>query len=235
MTEVFELKKNDRFKLINEVALKLQQEMNTTEINLFLSGFTIEHNNETIVPSKRTHVINLLSKVSDSVVLQVASGLNINLHNNIEVINQLDNLLQENFLKNIIDDFNRSVSNIEKDSDQAIASASSTLESICKSLLDFFSTDYPKDQSLSSLVSKTFSLLDLSSAAHSDAEIKRILGGLTNAGLGIGVLRTGYSSAHGKGSKQYRLGKRHARLVVNSMATIGIFLLETYYEKYNMV
>jgi hypothetical protein len=235
MTIEVKLTKTERFKLINEIAVKLQQEMNTTDINLFLSGFNIGHNNETIVPSKRTYVINMLSKETDKVVFHIANELKINSHDNIEAIIQLENLLQKNYLKNIIDDFNRSVSNIEKDPDLAIASASSTLESICKSLLDYLSIDYPKDQGLSSLVSLTFHQLDLSPSAHSDAEIKRILGGLTNAGLGIGVLRTGYSSAHGKGSKQYRLGKRHARLVVNSMATIGIFLLETYYDKYNVI
>ncbi|WP_197206582.1 abortive infection family protein [Cytobacillus firmus] len=228
------LNKADRFRLINQIAVELQQTMSTTDINVFLGGFNVAHELVSIVPSKRTYVINLLSNVSDDLVINIANELGLSVGKNIDAVYHLDQLLKKNYLNNIYDDFNRCIKNIENDPDQAIASASSTLESICKSILDFLNEEYPKDQSLSSLVSKTFTLLDLSPVDHSDSQIKRILGGLTNAALGIGVLRTGFSSAHGKGSKQYRLNKRHARLIVNSMSTIGLFVLETYYEKYDV-
>jgi len=70
--------------------------------------------------------------------------------------------------------------------------------------------------------------LNLSPDQQSEAEIKRILGGLSNIPAGIGALRTKYGDAHGKGIEHVSLSARHARLIVNSACTIGLFLLETY-------
>ena len=74
--------------------------------------------------------------------------------------------------------------------------------------------------------------MQLSPDGQADDDIKRILGGLVNVGAGIATLRTKYSNFHGKGKRQYRLGKRHARLAVNSLTTTGLFLLETYQERF---
>lgn len=133
-------------------------------------------------------------------------------------------------LPNVKADFERALSNIESDSGGAITSACSTLESVAKSILDGLGKPYPKDQSIQPLVFATLRELTLAPDQYSEAEIKRILGGLVNIPAGIGVLRTKYGDAHGRGTQFVQLLPRHARLAVNAASTIGLFLLESYLD-----
>lgn len=133
-------------------------------------------------------------------------------------------------LPNVKADFERALSSIEADPGGAITSACSTLESVAKSILDGLGKPYPKDQSIQPLVFATLRELTLAPDQYSEAEIKRILGGLVNIPAGIGVLRTKYGDAHGRGTQFAQLLPRHARLAVNAASTIGLFLLETYLD-----
>ncbi len=133
-------------------------------------------------------------------------------------------------LPNVKTDFERALSSIESDPGGAITSACSTLESVAKSILDGLGKPYPKDQSIQPLVSAILKELTLAPDQYSEAEIKRILGGLVNIPAGIGVLRTKYGDAHGRGTQFAQLLPRHARLAVNAASTIGLFLLETYLD-----
>lgn len=131
-------------------------------------------------------------------------------------------------LPNVKADFERALSNIDSDPEGAITSACSTLESVAKSILDGLGEPYPKDQSIQPLVFATLKELTLAPDQYSKAEIKRILGGLVNIPAGIGVLRTKYGNAHGRGTQFTQLLPRHARLAVNAASTVGLFLIETY-------
>ena len=68
-----------RMSLISEIAVKLQQEMNTSDINMLLAGYGIKNSGERIVPSKRTFVQNKLAEISDGIILRIAkdSGIDI--------------------------------------------------------------------------------------------------------------------------------------------------------------
>jgi hypothetical protein len=133
-------------------------------------------------------------------------------------------------LPNVKADFERAISCIDSDPEGAITSACSTVESVAKSILDDLAKPYPKDQSIQPLVLTTLRELKLAPDQYSEAEIKRILGGLLNIAAGIGVLRTKYGDAHGRGKEFAQLLSRHARLAVNAASTIGLFLLESYLE-----
>lgn len=128
-------------------------------------------------------------------------------------------------------DFERAISCIDSDPEGAMTSACSTLESVAKSILDGLGEPYPKDKSIQPLVKATLKALKLAPEQDAEVEIKRIIGGLANIPAGIGVLRTKYGDAHGRGKKTYRLSPRHIRLSVNAVSTIGLFLLETYLEE----
>lgn len=84
---------------------------------------------------------------------------------------------------------------------------------------------------MSVLLTRAIEITGLDPKLQSEGEIKRILGGIQNVILGVGALRTGFSTAHGHGIKKYKLSKRHVRLLVNSMITFGTFILETYITK----
>lgn len=127
-------------------------------------------------------------------------------------------------------DFERALSSIDSDPEGAITSACSALESVLKSILDGLGKAYPKNQSIQPLVSAALRELTLAPDQYSEAEIKRILGGLINIAAGIGVLRTKYGDAHGRGKQFVQLLPRHARLAINAASTVGLFLLETYLD-----
>lgn len=209
--------------------------MNTTGINVFPGGFGIEHEQVSIVPSKRVYVENLLSSASDSLIVQIAQELDLPIPSGtLNSTRELAGYLSQAGYQAAIDDFERALAYVETDAEQALGSASSTLESICKGVLDECGVAYPSDESLKPLVKAVFEQLELSPDGYADPDIIRVLGGLVNTAVGIGVLRTRYSGFHGKGGKQKRkqLTDRHARLAVNACATVGVFIVETYRERF---
>ena len=223
----------ERYQIVDAVARKLQEEMNTRGINHFFASHGIDHRGVTTVPSKRLYVEDLLASVPDLVVFRVAADLGIDTPDAHPVsAEHLQSYFHVDGLTACREDFQRTLTNIEADPDQALANACATLESICKALLDKFGKPYPSDQSLQTLLRTVLPHMNLSPEQHSDGEIKRVLGGLTNAAAGIAVLRTGYSAAHGKGGKQHRLSPRHVRLAANACCAVGLFLLETYRERF---
>ena len=125
-------------------------------------------------------------------------------------------------------DFEAALSQAASDPPTAIGMAATTLEGVCKAILDKLGKPYPKDETLRSLLKTTLPLLKLSPDQHADPDIKAVLAGLLNTGGGLVDLRNRYSSFHGKGGGQKRLGARHARLAVNAMAALALFLVETY-------
>lgn len=228
------MRKSDRYNLVTKIALQLQQTMTTSEINVFLGGFGIEHDCVSIVDSKRTYVMKLLAEVSPRTIAKLASELHIEAPSNAsQAAHELVDYLANGGLEAAHDDFGRAMDSIDTDPAQAIASSCATLESICKAVLDACGESYPSDESLQPLVKAVCRVLDLSPEGKADPDIKRVLGGLQNSAFGIAVLRTKFSSAHGRGSTQfkYRLGPRHARLAVNAASTVGYFLIETCHER----
>ncbi len=233
--ETHELKSvshSERHDLINKIAYELQSSMVTTDINVFLSGFGIPTEDVDIVQSKRTYVQNLLKNVNSSVIVSIATELNIISENSgIISVESMQELIRSHDLNSVLEDFNRAIKNIENDPEQAIASSSSTLESICKAIIELEGKNLPKKQTMATVLADAVAIVNFSPKNHSEGEIKRILGGIQNVILGIGALRSGFSSAHGHGIKKYKLSCRHVRLLVNSMVTFGMFLIETYIEK----
>ncbi|MBD1389381.1 abortive infection family protein [Neiella sp. HB171785] len=227
------MKQIERMNLVNSIACNLQEQMNTTSINTFLSGFGIACEDVSIVPSKRTYVEGLLKSAANDLVIEIASQLGLYRAKTIATENLASYLEAEDY-RAANDDFERAIAFIDSDPEQAMGSASSILESICKGILERLAKPIPKDQTLKSLVKATYGAMDLSPESHADPDIKQVLGGIANAAVGIGVIRTKHSSFHGRSDsqKRYRLTARHARLAVGSSAVLGCFLIETYLERF---
>lgn len=66
-----------RLDLINEIATELQARLTTTEINVFLAGYGIAHEDTTMVPSKRIYARDLIAKVPLSMIIAIAADLDI--------------------------------------------------------------------------------------------------------------------------------------------------------------
>ena len=228
------MKPIEQMELISKIGRHLQANMTTKEINVYMGRFRIKTPNLSMADSKWVYVRDILATVDETVIIKVAKDLG--LYDPAEVVPgsaQLMNELNRISMQVCRDDFEKALKDVETDPPNAIGMASTALESICKAILDAFESPYPNDESLQPLLKSVFQTMNLSPDGHADPDLKRVLGGLSNAGSGLAVLRTKYSTFHGKGANQLRLEKRHARLAVNALTTVGMFLVETYVEIYN--
>lgn len=222
---------HERLTLIHSIAVHLQAEFVTRDINTLLTGYGVDGANVASVSSKRVYATVLLSPAPDRVLLNIARDLNLAPGEASVASGRVQSYLESNGLHECERDFKRALAHVETDPDQALASASSFLESICKAILHDLGLPCPATQAITSLVAVATRALQLSPDQHADVEIKRILGGLSNVASGIGVIRTKFSAAHGRGPSQARLWSRHARLSINAAAAVALFLLETHRER----
>jgi hypothetical protein len=226
------MKPIERLHLIERIACELQDRMVTSDINAYLPHFGITYDWQGSCGSKRVYVKEILAPVDETTLLAVARDLELSVPPPVDhPARALADYLQASGSATCREDFARALDAISTDPGSAVGLACTTMESICKAILDGLGVPFPSDESLQSLMKEVAKKLNLSPDAHADEDIKRVLGGLANVAAGLAVLRTKYSTFHGKGQRQYRLGTRHARLAINSLAAAGQFLLETYVEQ----
>jgi len=137
-------------------------------------------------------------------------------------------------LDSVSRDFQRALDQTDTDAEGAITSACSTVESVCKCLLDQMGHPYPATQDISGLVREVQRHLDLSPGQpnlHQD--IRQILSGLATTAGGVGALRTHTGDAHGRGIGVVRSSPRLARLAIHAASTLALFLIETWQVREN--
>lgn len=136
-------------------------------------------------------------------------------------------------LTSVARDFERALSQADRDTEGAITAACSTVESVCKCILDELRVPYPTKQDIQHLSNEVAKHLGLS-PAQTDLpielarDLKQVLGGLQSVANGIGALRTHFGDAHGRGKRRVRVDSRIARLAIHSANTISLFYIETW-------
>lgn len=130
-------------------------------------------------------------------------------------------------------DLQRALDQAEADPEDAITSACSIVESVCKCILDEMGQKYPAKQDIRGLVTEISKHLKLSPGRDDlptewAADIRQILGGLASVTGGIGALRTHAGDAHGRGKKRVLADARIARLAIHAASTISLFFIETW-------
>lgn len=130
-------------------------------------------------------------------------------------------------------DFERAVSETDRDPSDAITSACSTVESVCKCILDEMGKPHPTNKDIKGLVGEVAKHLHLSPGRDDlpkewEQDIRTILSGLFNVISGIGSLRTHAGDAHGRGKKPVPADARIARLAVHAASTVSLFYIETW-------
>jgi hypothetical protein len=130
-------------------------------------------------------------------------------------------------------DLQRALDQADADPEDAITSACSIVESVCKCILDDMGQQYPSKQDIRGLVTEAGKHLRLSPGRDDlpsewAADIKQILGGLVNVTSGIGALRTHAGDAHGRGKKRVPVDARIARLAIHAASTVSLFFIETW-------
>lgn len=134
-------------------------------------------------------------------------------------------------------DLERALTSAKEDPEDAVTSACSTVESVCRSILIELGEGLPDKKDIKALfnaVRKPLSLspdrTDLDPLIADD--VRKILGGLATVVEGIGALRTHGGDAHGRERGYVRIDHRIANLTIHSASTIALFLIETWQRKY---
>ena len=166
--------------------------------------------------------------------VKMAIDLGIDTPGFIPAIPKFKNILKEKN-QTAYQNFDLAIKNVYENPDQAVSLASSTLEGIIKTILvdDHFTEIKSKNLSLTKLVATIVKELDLNKTANCPPEITTIASQLRGLGQSIDDLRSDKTSAHGKGNDEYVINDPlWASFVVNSSATLGLFLWEYYEKKY---
>ncbi|MEM7203918.1 MAG: abortive infection family protein [Planctomycetota bacterium] len=124
-------------------------------------------------------------------------------------------------------EFNRCIANAEQDPPAAVTAACAGLEALFKAHIEDCGLELPKKQSLKPLWQVVSKDLGLDPGGVGDADLMRILSGLTSVVDGVASIRTHEGSAHGRGRANYRLSGRHARLVIHAAHSLAVFVIET--------
>lgn len=136
-------------------------------------------------------------------------------------------------LDSVHDDFERALTEADSDPADAITAACSTIESVCKCILDGMGKPYPTNKDIKGLVGEVAKHLSLSPGRDDlptewEQDIRTILSGLFNVIGGIGSLRTHAGDAHGKGKNPVPADARIARLAIHAASTVSLFYIETW-------
>jgi len=145
------------------------------------------------------------------------------------VTEQLDKKIGALDFDSVKVDFERALSQADNDPEDAVTSACSLVESVCKCILEEMGVSLPSNQDIQHLSDALARQLNLSPARQNiEPDIKQILGGLKSVAAGIGSLRTHAGDAHGRGKSQGRIDSRIARLAIHAASTLALFYIETW-------
>jgi hypothetical protein len=135
-------------------------------------------------------------------------------------------------------DIERALGSLKDDPEDAVTSACSLIEAVCRSILIELSIPLPAKKDIDGLVRAVQEPLGLSPGRSDllpeiEADVRQILGGLTSVTKGIGALRTHGGDAHGRERGYRRIDSRIARLSINSAGCLAMFLIETWEHKHH--
>ena len=130
-------------------------------------------------------------------------------------------------------DLERALANVIDDPEDAVTSACSTVESVCRSVLVEMKVPLPQKKDLSGLYRAVRGVLGLAPErsdlpAEIADDVRKILSGLITSLEGIGALRTHAGDAHGRERGYRRIDARIARLAIHAASTIALFVIETW-------
>jgi hypothetical protein len=192
-------------------------------------NFNIEHWSGGEINLTRT-----LHNIDGELLLKIAIDLGIETPDFIPSIPQFKNELKENY-KTVFETFNKAIKQIEEHPDLAIGLANSTLESIIKEILKDDRIKIPNDKNmtlykLTEAVLKEFKLFPSNGIPE---EIRNIGSSMLNMNQNIENLRSNKTFSHGKTSEDYVINdSMYAYFIINSIATIGLFINSFYKAKY---
>ncbi|MCD8914660.1 abortive infection family protein [Staphylococcus simulans] len=177
---------------------------------------------------------NIAKKTPEKLV-KIAIDLGIETPDFIPSIPMFRNKLKDDY-KNAAISFEKAFQNIEVDPAEAIGNANSVLESIIKEILldKRFSNINPSRMTMNKLIKEIIKVFELHIENHEvPTELKAIGSALTTVAKSIEDIRSDKTLSHGQASNKYLINKPiYAYFVVNACATVGLFLINFYENKF---
>lgn len=135
-------------------------------------------------------------------------------------------------------DIERALGSVKDDPEDAVTSACSLIEAVCRSILIELSIPLPAKKDVDGLIRAVQEPLGLSPGRTDlppeiEADVRQILGGLTSVAKGIGALRTHGGDAHGREKGYRRVDARIARFSISAAGCLAMFLIETWEQKHH--
>lgn len=174
-----------------------------------------------------------LHSMEGELLLKIAIDLGLETPDFIPSIPTFKNELKSSY-ETASQTFEKAYTSIESDPDLAVALAYSALESISKKILndDRVIISYDRKSTLPKLITticKSFKLID----ENIPVELKTIGSSLINIAKAIEDIRSDKTKAHGQTNNDYYIQDSiYAKFIINSVASVGLFLMNFYKEKY---
>lgn len=183
--------------------------------------------------SKGIDLVPTLMGMDNETLIKIAIDLGIDTPNFIPCIPTFRNALKDEY-STTSDIFEKAYKLVYEDPSMAISLANSALESLIKEILsdDRINVQYENGHTLKKLINlicKAFMETD----GDMPQEIRTICSSLISVSGTIEDLRSAKTIAHGKSSTDYVVSNPlYAELIVNSVASVGVFLQNYYKENF---
>ena len=182
-------------------------------------------------------LINTLDSSDNDTLIKIAIDLGINTPDYIPSI--------ANFMESLKVDFNqarvtfdKAYKKVEEEPEIAVGLANSALESIIKEILkdERISEEYKEGDTINKLAPKILKAFKLFPSSNLPSEIKTMGSSLLAVSNAIEGLRSNKTYFHGKTNGDYIIeDPMYSYFIVNSVTTVGLFLLSFYKEKYPLI
>jgi Abortive infection C-terminus len=119
------------------------------------------------------------------------------------------------------------------DTEGAVTSARSLLETCCKHILEKLSISYSNGDDLKQLHKKTANALDLHPDQHAEDQLKQMMRGCNGIVNSLAALRNSHSDAHGKRPGHIPLDHSQAEYAAYMSCGLTRFLVQTFEQQVN--
>lgn len=161
----------------------------------------------------------------------------VDAQSNAPIISALTEALAPIDFDTVTRDLERALANADSDPEDAVTSACSVVESVCRSIIVELGLQMPAKKDIQNLYKtvRDHLALDPGGAFRSDImdDVRLTLSGLASCIQGVGNLRTHGGDAHGRERGFARsIDPRIARLAIHTASAVTLFLIETWQLKH---
>ncbi len=194
--------------------------------------------NFVIITKGDTNDIDLtqtLTHIDDETVLQIAADIGVNTPDFIPAVAEIYNIFKVNY-QTAGETFKQALNQCYEHPDNAISLANSALESIVKHILkDSKFENFDKTKTLYEQAIDILKQFQIYPEKEMPTEVKTIGSSLLAVSRAIEQLRSEKTTSHGKLTEDKIIeDPLYASFIINSVATVGLFLINYYNKKFNI-